>query len=149
MEKLQRKLTVNALLFVFAGALLVLVSRTGMSRMLSALRWAAETDFGVDRLLRSDPRFFLVPGLFLLLFVVLVIAAVGCVRIFLKMARLTAQGEPFAPSAGSAARTAPDGTDMTKYIRQLDEQLKSGLIDRDEYRALREKYERMGGPDGR
>ena len=148
MEKLQKKLTINALLFVFSGALLILVSKTGMSRTLSALRWAAETDFGVGRLVRANPRFLLVPGLFLLLLMVLLLAAVGCVRIFLKMARLTAQGKPFEASA-PAARTAPDGTDMTKYIRQLDAQLKSGLIGRDEYRALREKYERMGGPDGR
>ena len=142
MEKLQKRLSVHALVFVISSALLVLLARSELRKTLSLLRWAAETSFGVGRLLRTDPRFLLVPGLFLLLFFAALFAAIGCVRCFLNIARLTAQGESYDPAPAR-------DPEMQKYLRRLDDQLKSGLIDRAEYRALREKYERMRERDGR
>ena len=142
MEKLQKRLSVHALVFVFSSALLILLSRSELRKTLSLLRWAAETNFGIGRLLRTDPRFLLVPGIFLLLFFAALLAAIGCVRCFLNIARLTAQGESYDPAPAR-------DPEMQKYLRQLDDQLKSGLIDRAEYRALREKYERMRERDGR
>jgi len=144
MEKLQRRLSVHALVFVFSSALLILLSRSEMRMTIALLRWAAETNFGVERLL-TDPRFILVPGLFLLLVLAAVFAAIGCVRCFLQMVWLTVPKDSAPPETpGKPDQSGPAVAGMEKYIRQLDDQLKSGLIDKAEYRALREKYERMG-----
>ena len=148
MEKLQRRLAVNALLFVFSGAGIVLLAKMRIPRYLSFLRWAVDSEFGLMRALRMRPTLALALG-FLVLVLIALIAGLRCVGIFFKMARLTAQQNSGQPGpTRPAAPSAPTGAGMEKYLRQLDDMLRSGLIDRAEYRALREKYERQGKRDG-
>ena len=111
------------------------------------IEWAIRVDFGVDRILRSHRPDFILIGLG----VVLVLAGlVSFVRIFVLSGRLNRlQGDPLADAAREravrsdaerAAVSSQDGRD--RYIRQLDEHLKNGIIDRAEYRMLKERYRR-------
>ena len=134
MDTLGKKLSRSALVFAAAAVALILAPKDWLRRMALMLRWLRETHFGVGRVLFARHGELLLFFLFLLLMLAGIVAATRCVALFLRMARMSA---------------APGASAREQHLRRLDGQLRSGLIDRDEYKALRRKYLNMEFPDDR
>ena len=141
MEELQKKLAFSCVSFAVTASVLIVTAKLWQRDLFSVLLWAARTDFGVARLLRTDTRILLLLVGFLALLLAMLLSAVRSLRLMSRMVRLAAR-QPASSTRGAAPGSGAQ-TDRDKYVRQLDDQLKSGLIDRAEYKTLREKYERM------
>ncbi len=152
MAKLRKKLARAALRFVIAAAVFVLTPKDWLRSMTGYVRWIFRNGVGLDRILRYHPRPLILFALFLLLMLVGLVSALRCLVLLGRIARCGAQGED-GPSPVRAARDAEEAVrcqhagGREKYLEQLDSYLESGLIDKAEYRQMRERYERVNIPD--
>ena len=150
------KACIKAMVIALSAVAMILLLRGGAGRALNLLAWADRTGFGVERILREDPVRMIPLLLFLALMLLILIVCISFIVDTFKIPktpledrgdlkpRETPEGRADrVPTETPVSQPLPEGTDMEKYLRQLDDQLKSGLIDRAEYRALREKYDRM------
>lgn len=144
-KKLQTRLALHILLVSFAVPAAVILALSVRS-LIQEIEWAVRVDFGVDRILRARR-----PELVLMAFGLLLVLAglVSAVRIVILTRRLVRQrGNPLtdavseraAGSGGERAVVSAAGKD--RYLSQLDGYLKNGIIDRAEYRVLKERYRR-------
>ena len=144
--ELRRRLALHLMLAGVSVPAAILIAFK-LQQIKREIEWAVRVDFGVDRILRSHrPDFILMS-----LGAVLVLAGlVSFVRVFVLCRRLNRlQGDPLADAAREravrseaerAVASPQDGRD--RYLRQLEEHLKNGIIDRAEYRLLKERYRR-------
>lgn len=91
---------------------------------------------------RAEPTRLLAVGIFavlLLIFLISVLVFISSVRRAVREG--LSRPEVMARSEQAVGCQHPAGRE--KYLRQLDEHLKSGLIDKAEYKLLRERYLRM------
>ena len=152
MERLSKQLARSALCFAVAAAVFVLTPDGWLRNMAAYVRWLIRNGVGLDRLLRYHPRPLIHFVLFLLLMLGGRVSALRCLSLLGRIARLAAQGEG-GPSPVRAARDAEEAVrcqhagGREKYLEQLDSYLESGLIDKAEYRQMRERYERVNIPD--
>lgn len=103
------------------------------------IEWAIRVNFGVDRILRARRGDFVLIALGALLVIAGLVSLVRIVVLIRRLNRL--QGNPIADASSERAVTsARSGED--KYIAQLDEYLKNGIIDREEYKVLKQRHQR-------
>ena len=91
---------------------------------------------------RAEPTRLLAVGIFavlLLIFLISVLVFISSVR------RAVREGlsRPEVLARSEQAVGCQHAAGREKYLRQLDDHLKSGLIDKAEYKLLRERYLRM------
>ena len=140
-KKLQARLALHIFLVSFAVPVAIIIAFTVRS-LLREIEWAIRVGFGVDRIIRSR-----MPELVLLALGSLLVLAglVSAIRIVLICRRLKGNPRADAPSeraAGSGRERAvvSEAAGKDRYLSQLDEYLKNGIIDRAEYRVLKERH---------
>ena len=144
--KLQGKFAFHILVFSFSvpAAILTLFKLQQIRR---EIEWAQRVDFGVDRILRSHRADFVLMGLGALLVLAGLVSLTRIVALSRRAKR--EQGSPVADrtreravssDAERAVVSPRDGQD--RYLRQLDEYLKNGIIDKAEYKVLKERHAR-------
>ena len=107
-----------------------LYSRANMGHFLDNLQWFKPE---LNRL-----------GMAALFALAALIALVRVIELAVRLARL--EGNPRAGAARERAVVSPRGG-QDRYLGQLDEYLKNGIIDRAEYRVLKERYSRQEIPE--
>ena len=144
--KLQGKFAFHILVFSLSVPTAILLVFK-LQQLRRELEWARRVDFGVDRILRAHRGDFVLMGLGALL---VLAGLVSLVRIVVLARRANReQGSPVADrtreravrsDAERAVVSPRHGQD--RYLRQLDEYLKNGIIDRAEYKVLKERHRR-------
>ena len=135
-NKLTRALALHIVLVSFSVPIAIMIAYE-LRQLRREIEWAIRVDFGVDRILRARRGDFVL----IALGAVLVIAGlVSLLRIVVLIRRLNRlQGNPIADASSERAVTsARSGQD--KYLAQLDEYLKNGIIDREEYKVLKQRH---------
>lgn len=136
-DRLRKRMMIFAVVNITAVVVLIAMMPWAM-RMINVLYWSERTNFGAMRILRYSTDYQIGLVVLALVIVTLLVSLAGfCVSAFRWVRAGREAGTAPEPAAGVSAV----GGD--KYLRQLDDQLKSGLIDKAEYRTLREKYLRM------
>ena len=144
--KLQGKFAFHILVFSFSvpAAILTVFKLQQIRR---EIEWAVRVGFGVDRILRSHRGDFILMGLGALLVLAGLISLVRIIVLARRANRM--QGSPVAQrtreravssDAERAVVSPRHGQD--RYLRQLDEYLKNGIIDKAEYKVLKERHGR-------
>jgi C4-dicarboxylate-specific signal transduction histidine kinase len=144
--KLQGKFAFHILVFSLSVPTVILTVFK-LQQIRRELEWAVRVDFGVDRILRAHRGDFILMALGALL----VLAGLASLVRIIVLARRAKreQGSPVADrtreravsSAAERAVVSPrHGQD--RYLRQLDEYLKNGIIDKAEYKVLKERHAR-------
>ena len=137
-DRLTIRLVIDIVL-VSAALVAAILTTYELHQLRLELEWAQRVNFGVDRILRSHRSDFVLMALGALL---VLAGLVALVRIFVQIRRLNRlRGNPLedAASAERAVRSELDqGGD--RYLQQLDEYLKNGIIDREEYKVLKQRH---------
>ena len=139
-DKLRGRLAVDILLVSFAVPIAIVIVFE-LRQIMREIEWAIRVDFGVDRILRARRPEFILMGLGAL---VVLAGLVSLVRIVVLSRRLNRlRGNPLADASAERAVTGAR-TGQDKYLAQLEEYLRNGIIDRAEYRLLKERYRKNG-----
>ena len=135
-DKLTIRLVIDIVL-VSAALVAAILTTYELHQLRLELEWAQRVNFGVDRILRSHRGDFVLMALGALL---VLAGLVALVRIFVQIRRLNRlRGNPLEDAASERAVTsARSGGD--KYLAQLDDYLRNGIIDREEYKVLKQRH---------
>ena len=135
-DKLTIRLVIDIVL-VSAALVAAILTTYELHQLRLELEWAQRVNFGVDRILRSHRGDFVLMALGALL---VLAGLVALVRVFVQIRRLNRlRGNPLEDAASERAVTsARSGGD--KYLAQLDDYLRNGIIDREEYKLLKQRY---------
>lgn len=132
-DRLEKKRIALTAVFVLSVPVMVLLP-LGAYRLGEEIRWALVTDFGVDRVLRSNL------GLLVLLVLGALFAVAGLISLvcLIALRRRENRQRQGVPSVAAERGDAGD-----KYLAQLDEYLRNGIIDKAEYKMMRDRHERQ------
>ena len=135
-NRLTVRLVIDIVLASVAAPVAILITYE-LHQLRLELEWAQRVNFGVDRILRSHRGDFVLMALGALL---VLAGLVALVRAFVQIHRLNRlRGNPIEDAASERAVTsARSGGD--KYLAQLDDYLRNGIIDREEYKLLKQRY---------
>ncbi len=135
-NKIQGRLALHIVLVSFSVPVAIL-SLFKVQQIRREIEWAIRVDFGVDRILRAHRADFILMGLGALLVLAGLVSVVRIVALSRRLNRM--RGNPIADAAAERAVTGSrDGSD--KYLSQLEEYLKNGIIDREEYKVLKQRH---------
>ena len=135
-NRLTVRLVIDIVLASVAAPVAILITYE-LHQLRLELEWAQRVNFGVDRILRSHRGDFVLMALGAVLVIAGLVALVRIVVLIRRLNRL--QGNPLADASSERAVTsARSGGD--KYLAQLDEYLKNGIIDREEYKVLKQRH---------
>ncbi len=139
-DKIRGRLAVCILLVSFAVPIAILIAFK-LRQIMSEIEWAIRVNFGVDRILRARSLDFIRMGLGVIMVLAGLVSLVRIVVLSRRLNRL--RGNPLTDASAERAVTGMrSGQD--KYLCQLEEYLKNGIIDRSEYRLLKERYRKNG-----
>jgi flagellar basal body-associated protein FliL len=136
--RLEKKRIALTAVFVLSVPVMVLLP-LGIYTLYDEIRWAVSTDFGVDRILRSNLGLIVLIVLGVLFAAAGLIALVRLIALYRRESRLR-RGVPRASAERAVVSERGDADD--KYLAQLDEYLKNGIIDKAEYKMMKERHER-------
>ena len=123
-DKLTIRLVIDIVL-VSVALVAAILSTYELHQLRLELEWAQRVNFGVDRILRSHRSDFVLMAL---------------VRIVVLIRRLNRlQGNPLTDASSERAVTSVRGGG-DKYLAQLNEYLKNGIIDKEEYKLLKQRH---------
>ena len=137
-ERLEKRIIAHTVIFVLSVPVAVLLP-LGIYSLMEEIRWAVRVDFGVDRILRSNMGRIVLLGLGALFVIAGLISLVCMIVLHRRESRLR-QGVPSA--SAERAVVSERGGEGDKYLAQLDEYLKNGIIDKAEYKMMKERHER-------
>ena len=137
-DRLERRIIVHTVIFVLSVPVAVLLP-LGIYSLMEEIRWAVRVDFGVDRILRSHMGLLVLLVLGALFVIAGLISLVCMISLHRREARLR-QGVPSAAAERAVVSERRDAGD--KYLAQLDEYLRNGIIDKAEYKMMKERPER-------
>ena len=135
-DKLTIRLVIDIVL-VSAALVAAILTTYELHQLRLELEWAQRVNFGVDRILRSHRSDFVLMALGALL---MLAGLVALVRVFVQIHRLNRlRGNPLEDAASERAVTA-ERRGGDKYLTQLDDYLRNGIIDREEYKLLKQRH---------
>lgn len=135
-NKLTRALALHIVLVSVSVPVAIMIAY-GVRQLRREIEWAIRVDFGVDRILRARRGDFVLMALGAALVIAGLVSLVRMVVLIRRLNRM--QGNPIADASSERAVTsARSGGD--KYLAQLDEYLKNGIIDREEYKVLKQRH---------
>ena len=140
MEKLTkaRVRLVLCIVVVFFALVMVLIALHEARMLYEEIQWAIRVDFGVDRILRASRGRFVTMGFAAVLGVWGLVDLIRIPFLIRRINRIKTEDPRAAASAERAVKSELDhGED--RYLQQLDEYLKNGIIDREEYKILRQR----------
>ena len=127
-------------ILVSVALVTVLIALHEAYMLYEEIQWAIRVDFGVDRILRASRGRFVTMALGALLGVWGLVDLVRIPFLIRRIRHIRAENPRSAASAERAVRSELDqGGD--RYLRQLDEYLKNGIIDREEYKILKKRHQ--------
>ena len=125
---------------VFFALVMVLIALHEARMLYEEIQWAIRVDFGVDRILRASRGRFVTMGFAAVLGVWGLVDLIRIPILIRRIRHIRAEDPHAAASAERAVRSElAQGGD--RYLQQLDEYLKNGIIDRKEYAALLMRHE--------
>ena len=135
-NKLTRALALHIVLVSVSVPVAIMIAYE-LRQLRREIEWAIRVDFGVDRILRARRGDFVLMALGAVLVIAGLVALVRIVVLIRRLNRL--QGNPIADASSERAVTsARSGWD--KYLAQLNEYLKNGIIDKEEYKLLKQRH---------
>ena len=137
-ERLEKRIIVHTVIFVLSVPVAVLLP-LGIYSLMEEIRWAVRVDFGVDRILRSNMGRIVLLGLGALFVIAGLISLVCMIVLHRRESRLR-QGVPQAAAERAVVSEREEAGD--KYLAQLDDYLRNGIIDKAEYKMMKERHER-------
>ncbi len=135
-NKLTRALALHIVLVSVSVPVAIMIAYE-LRQLRREIEWAIRVDFGVDRILRARRGDFVLMALGAVLVIAGLVSLVRIVVLIRRLNRL--QGNPIADvSSERAVTSARSGGD--KYLAQLDDYLRNGIIDREEYKVLKQRH---------
>ena len=135
-NKLTRALALHIVLVSVSVPVAIMIAY-GVRQLRREIEWAIRVDFGVDRILRSHRSDFVLMALGAVLVIAGLVSLVRMVVLIRRLNRM--QGNPITDASSERAVTsARSGGD--KYLAQLDDYLRNGIIDREEYKVLKQRH---------
>ncbi len=129
---------VLCIVVVFFALVMVLIALHEARMLYEEIQWAIRVDFGVDRILRASRGRFVTMGFAAVLGVWGLVDLIRIPFLIRRINRIKTEDPRAAASAERAVKSELDhGED--RYLQQLDEYLKNGIIDREEYKILRQR----------
>ena len=135
-DKLTIRLVIDIVL-VSVALVAAILSTYELHQLRLELEWAQRVNFGVDRILRSHRSDFVLMALGAVLVIAGLVALVRIVVLIRRLNRL--QGNPLTDASSERAVTSVRGGG-DKYLAQLNEYLKNGIIDKEEYKLLKQRH---------
>ena len=138
LNKYKLRLTL-CIILVCVALVTVLIALHEAYMLYEEIQWAIRVDFGVERILRASRGRFVTMGLAAVLGVWGLVDLVRIPFLIRRINRLRVEDPQAAASAERAVKSElAQGED--RYLQQLDEYLKNGIIDREEYKALKQRH---------
>ena len=142
------KKKLSSTISVLISCLIVLFLLPGSSlRLLSMYLRHYGLSRNIFRYFRTLPAGDAMMAVISLFFVVLIIISVIKIIILSYKMNANRAARPSAKHVTEEAINCAHSTGREKYLEQIDGYLKTGLIDRAEYNALKARYERLNIPD--
>ena len=131
---------VLCIVVVFFALVTVLIALHEAYMLYEEIQWAIRVDFGVERILRASRGRFVTMGIAAVLGVWGLVDLVRIPFLIRRINRIRTEDPRAAASAERAVRSElAQGED--RYLQQLDEYLKNGIIDREEYKILKKRHQ--------
>ena len=139
LNKARVRLVLCIVVVIFA-LVTVLIALHEAYMLYEEIQWAIRVDFGVDRILRASRGRFVTMGFAAVLGVWGLVDLIRIPVLIRRINRIRTEDPRAAASAERAVRSELDhGED--RYLQQLDEYLKNGIIDREEYKILKKRHQ--------
>ena len=139
LNKARVRLVLCIVVVIFA-LVTVLIALHEAYMLYEEIQWAIRVDFGVERILRASRGRFVTMGIAAVLGVWGLVDFVRIPFLIRRINRIRTEDPRAAASAERAVRSELDhGED--RYLQQLDEYLKNGIIDREEYKILKKRHQ--------
>ena len=135
-NKLTRALALHIVLVSVSVPVAIMIAYE-LRQLRREIEWAIRVDFGVDRILRARRGDFVLIALGAALVIAGLVSLVRIVVLIRRLNRL--QGNPIADASSERAVTSVRGGG-DKYLAQLNEYLKNGIIDKEEYKLLKQRH---------
>ncbi len=145
MKKLVSRIITNVCSFAVSVFLLLLIPKVDNGKLLRILRRSSPFSVKIRFMLRSMPGEFI---LMVILIILLLLAVWTLFRTFYLISRL--KKTPSVPADADETESAlgcDHKTGRDRYLEQLENYLESGVIDRDEFNSMRERYLKQNIPD--
>ena len=128
------------IILVCVALVTVLIALHEAYMLYEEIQWAIRVDFGVERILRASRGRFVTMALGALLGVWGLVDLVRIPFLIRRINRIRTEDPRAAASAERAVRSElAQGGD--RYLQQLDEYLRNGIIDREEYKILKKRHQ--------